>query len=77
MESPNKDRLNLRVLIVTETDRDFAVHRNVIPSRFDPYRSLRPPRSVKVLVPTPPPVIADEASAKPCRSRPAATDAHH
>ena len=36
----------------------------VIPSRFDPYRSLRPPRSVKVLVPTTPRVIADDVWAK-------------
>ena len=34
MESPNKDRLNLRVLIVTETDRDFAAHRNFF-TRYD------------------------------------------
>ena len=34
MESPNKDRLDLRVLIVTETDRDFAVHRNFF-TRYD------------------------------------------
>ena len=33
METP-KDRLNLRVLIVTETDRDFAVHRNFF-TRYD------------------------------------------
>ena len=34
MESPNKDRLNLRVLIVTESDRDFAVHRSFF-TRYD------------------------------------------
>lgn len=36
----------------------------LIPPRFDPYRSLRPPRSVKALVPTTPRVIADDVWAK-------------
>jgi len=36
----------------------------VIPPRFDPYRSLTPPRSVKALVSLRPRIIADDVWAK-------------
>ncbi|MFZ3333665.1 MAG: hypothetical protein WA197_23700, partial [Candidatus Acidiferrales bacterium] len=59
--TPNGRILNYTALRVFFADLQEW---GVIPPRFDPYRSLRPPRSVKVLVPTTPRVIADDVWAK-------------
>jgi hypothetical protein len=59
--TPNGRILNYTALRVFFADLQEW---GLIPPRFDPYRSLRPPRSVKVLVPTTPRVIADDVWAK-------------
>jgi integrase len=59
--TPNGKMLNYTALRVFFADLQEW---GVIPPRFDPYRSLTPPRSVKALVATTPRVIADDVWAK-------------
>jgi len=60
--TPNGKMLNYTALRVFFADLQEW---GVIPPRFDPYRSLTPPRSIKALVSsTPPRIIADDVWAK-------------